>query len=77
MVGEEEYSAPQNFPLTKFYNPGSAISLKCIIRRHLIHNATLNDLTNVSWKKDGVLIDLQLQQRIRQAYNNPDNMPTG
>jgi len=65
MVGEEpDPSSPQNLPPDKFYNPGSHISLKCIIRRHLIKNATVQDITNVSWKKDGILIDLQTQERI-------------
>ena len=66
MVGEEsDPSSSENLPPDKFYNPGSDISLKCIIRRHLIKNATVQDITNVSWKKAGVLIDLQTQERIR------------
>jgi len=65
MVGEEsDPSSSEDLPPDKFYNPGSDISLKCIIRRHLIKNATVQDITNVSWKKAGVLIDLQTQERI-------------
>ena len=53
----------------KFFNPGSVISLKCIIRRYLIKNATIQDITNVSWKKDKVLIDLQKQEGIRKVFD--------
>ena len=67
MVAEEDSSTTDNLPPNKFYNPGSTISLTCIIRRHLLHNATVNDLMNVSWKKDGELIDLQTEERIRKA----------
>ena len=51
----------------KFFNPGSDIFLKCFIHRNLIHNATVKDITNVSWKKDGLLIDLQSQERMRKV----------
>merc|ERR1712098_221719 len=34
------------------------------IRRHLIHNATVKDITNISWKKDSIIIDLQSQERM-------------
>ena len=72
MLGEEsDPSSAHSLPPDKFYNPGSDISLKCIIRRHLIKNATVQDITNVSWKKNGVIIDLQTQERIRQAENCP------
>ena len=72
MLGEEsDPSSAHSLPPDKFYNPGSDISLKCIIRRHLIMNATVQDITNVSWKKNGVMIDLQTQERIRQAENCP------
>ena len=67
MVGEDS-STSEKFQRNKFYNPGSTISLTCIIRRHLIQNATVNDLMNVSWKKDGEHIDLQTEERIRKAY---------
>ena len=68
MMGvESETSSSQILPLDKFFNPGSTISLKCIIRRHLIKNATVNDITNVPWKKNKVLIDLQIQERIRKV----------
>ena len=68
MVSEESVSSSHlSLPPEKFYNPGSTISLTCIIRRHLLHNATVNDLMNVSWKKDGELIDLQTEERIRKA----------
>ena len=68
MFGEDmsTSSTAINHP-KKFFNPGSAISLKCIIRRYLIKNATIQDITNVSWKKDKVLIDLQKQERIRKV----------
>ena len=71
MLGEDPDSSSlsHNLPPDKFYNPGSHISLKCIIRRYLIKNATVQDITNVSWKKNGVIIDLQTQERIRQACN--------
>ena len=66
MLGDDsDPSSPLSLPPDKFYNPGSDILLKCIIRRHLIKNATVQDITNVSWKKDGVLINLQAQERIR------------
>ena len=70
MFGEDVSSSSTaiNHP-TKFYNPGSSISLKCTIRRYLIKNATIQDITNVSWKKDEVLIDLQKQERIRKVTN--------
>ena len=66
MFGEDisTSSTAINYP-QKFFNPGSAISLKCIIRRYLSKNATIQDITNVSWKKNKVLIDLQEQERIR------------
>ena len=67
-VGEDVYSSSTNiFQPKKFYNPGSMISLKCIIRRHLIKNTSIHDITNVSWKKNKVLIDLQEQERIRKV----------
>ena len=68
MLGEEsETPLSQNRPPDKFFNPGSTISLKCIIRRHLIMNATVNEITNVTWKKNKVPIDLQMQERIRKV----------
>jgi hypothetical protein len=68
MLGEEsETSTSQNLPPNKFFNPGSTISLKCIIRRHLIKNATINEITNVTWKKNKVPIELQMQERIRKV----------
>ena len=55
MLGEEsETFSSQNLPPDKFFNPGSTISLKCIIRRHLIKNATISEITNVTWKKNGI-----------------------
>ena len=48
----------------RFYNPGSHISLNCVIRRRLIRNATVQDITNVTWKKDGEVLDLLSQERI-------------
>ena len=67
-VGEDVSSSSTNiFQPKKFYNPGSMISLKCIIRRHLIKNTSIHDIANVSWKKNKVLIDLQEQERIRKV----------
>ena len=66
----EEGSSSQNFPPNKYFNPGSTISLKCIIRHRLIKNATVNYITNVTWKKNGVIIDLPLQDRIRKVINS-------
>ena len=67
-VGEDVSSSSTDiFHPNKFYNPGSMISLKCIIRRHLIKNSTIHDITNVSWKKNKVLIDLQERERIRKV----------
>ena len=60
-------SSTDIFHQKKFYNPGSMISLKCIIQRHLVKNATINDIINVSWNKNKVLIDLQEQGRIRKV----------
>ena len=37
----------------------------CVPRRNLVRNATVQQITNVAWKKDGQLIDLQTQERIR------------
>ena len=37
----------------------------CLPRRNLVRNATVQQITNVAWKKDGQLIDLQTQERIR------------
>ena len=69
IVGDEsDPTWPTNIPPDKFYNPGSDISLKCIIRRLLIRNATVHDITNVSWKKDGIIINLQAQERLRQGF---------
>jgi hypothetical protein len=51
----------------KFCNSGSVISLKCIIRCHLIENDTIQDITNVSLKRKKVLIDIQKQERIRRV----------
>jgi len=77
MLGEDlDPSSPQSLPPDKFYNPGSDISLKCIIRRHLIKNATVQDITNVSWKKDGVIIDLQTQERISMGVEVSGNLVT-
>ena len=61
-------SAPSH-PPDKFYNPGSTISFKCIVRRHLIKNATIQDITNISWKKNKVLIDLQKKEGIRKVFD--------
>ena len=70
MLGEEsETPLSQNLPPDKFFNPGSTISLKCIIRRHLIKNAKVNEITNVTWKKNKDIIDLQMQERIRKVKN--------
>jgi hypothetical protein len=70
MLGEEsETSTSQKLPPDKFFNPGSTISLKCIIRRHLIKNATVSEITNVTWKKNKVILDLQIQERIRKVKN--------
>ena len=66
-------ATPNLYP-DKFYNPGSDIFLKCFIRRYLISNATVKDTTNVSWKKDGILIDLQSMERIRQGKVNLTNL---
>ena len=68
MLGEED-GMPEtpNFYPDKFFNPGSDIFLKCFILRHLIHNATVKEMANVSWKKDGVLLDLQSQERMRKV----------
>jgi len=79
MLGEEadsSLSASENLPPDKFYNPGSHISLKCIIRRYLIKNATVQDITNVSWKKDGLLIDLQTQERISMGVEVSGDLVT-
>jgi len=80
ILGEEldssSLSASENLPPDKFYNPGSHISLKCIIRRYLIKNATVQDITNVSWKKDGVLIDLQTQERISMGVEVSGDLVT-
>ena len=65
------HSSALSHPPDKFYNPGSTIFLKCIIRRHLIQNATIQDITNISWKKSKVLIDLQKQERIRKVLFFP------
>ena len=70
MLGEEsETFSSQNLPPDKFFNPGSTISLKCIIRRHIIKNATISEITNVTWKKNGLIIDLQMQERFRKVEN--------
>ena len=70
MLGEEsETFLSQNLPPDKFFNPGSTISLKCIIRRHLIKNATVSEITNVTWKKNGLIIDLQIKERFRKVEN--------
>ena len=68
MLGEEG-SSSKNLPPNKYFNPGSTISLKCIIRHRLIKNDTVNAITNVTWKKNGVIIDLPLQDRIRKVIN--------
>ena len=66
MVSDEDIlSTEPSLPPEKFYNPGSTISLRCIIRRHLVKNATIQDITNVNWKKNKVLIDLQEEERMR------------
>ena len=68
MLEEDMSSSSRDiFDPKKFYNPASMISLKCIIRRHLIKNATIQDITNVSWKKNKVIIDVQEQERIRKV----------
>ena len=66
----EEGSTSQNLPPNKYFIPGSTISLKCIIRHRLIKNATVNYITNVTWKKNGVIIELPLQDRIRKVINS-------
>jgi hypothetical protein len=48
----------------KYYNPGSHISLSCIIRRKLIRNATVQEITNVTWKKGGLPLDLHSEERV-------------
>ena len=75
MLGDDsETSSLLNLPHDNFFNPGSTISLKCIIRRHLIQNATLSDITNVTWKKKGVFIDMQMQERIRKVEIGHKNL---
>ena len=49
-------------PSCQFYNPGSDISLKCIIRRHLIQNAAVI----------GILLDLQSTEIIRKVDIGPE-----
>ena len=68
MLGDESHPQSEqahNLPPDKFYNPGSHISLKCFIRRYLIKNVTVQEITNVAWKKNEELIDLQSEERIR------------
>jgi hypothetical protein len=75
MLGEDMSSSSIDIShLKKFYNPGSMISLKCIIRCHLIKNATIQDITNVSWKRNKVLFDLHEQERIRKVKKNPKHI---
>ena len=75
MQGDDsDTSSLLNHSPDKFFNPGSTISLKCIIRRHLIQNATLSDITNVTWKKKGVFIDMQMQERIRKVEIGHKNL---
>ena len=77
MAEEDDQSSPPSLPPAKFFNPGSDISLKCIIRRHLIQNATVKEIANVSWKHNGILLDLQSTERIRKIDIGPKLSPTG
>lgn len=76
MVGDSDAALNPGVPPDKYYNPGSHIALKCIIRRNLVRNATVQQITNVAWKKDGQLIDLQTQERISMGVEVSGDLVT-
>jgi len=51
-------------PPDKYYNPGSHIRLRCVVRRALIRNATVQDITHVTWRKGGEVLDLHSEERV-------------
>jgi len=51
-------------PPDKYYNPGSHIRLRCVVRRALIKNATVQDITHVTWRKGGEVLDLHSEERV-------------
>lgn len=75
MVGDSVDSVA-GVPPDKYYNPGSHITLKCIIRRNLVKNATVQQITNVSWKKDGELLNLQTEERISMGVEVSGDLVT-
>ena len=66
-MSEEDTSSSEDSLPTKFYNPGSTISLTCIVRHSLIKNTTVTDMTNLTWKKDGVVVEVEEFNRMRKV----------
>ena len=44
----------------KYYNPGSHIQLNCVVRRR-----TETGLPQITWWKDGAILDLKKRDEIR------------
>ena len=67
MIVEEDTSTSEFSTPVKFYNPGSTISLTCLVRRYLIKNATVTEMTNLTWKKDETVLDVDQDERMREV----------
>ena len=67
MMVEEDTSTSEDSLPTKFYNPGSTISLTCIVRHSLIKNTTVTEMTNLTWKKDKVVVEIEENERMRKV----------
>ena len=65
MMVEEDTSISEDALLTKFYNPGSTISLTCLVRHYLIKNATVTEMTNLTWQKDRLVLEVEIDERMR------------
>ena len=54
-----------NVPADKYFNPGSSIRLQCIIRRNLLKNISIQDLTNIAWFNGNRTLDVESDPRLR------------
>lgn len=52
------------------------VLLALVPRRNLVRNATVQQITNVAWKKDGELIDLQTEERISMGVEVSGDLVT-
>ena len=45
----------------RYFNPGSTISLKCLVKREVV----VNNMWEVDWAKNGKILDIYKRKSIR------------